>query len=125
MVRPHPQVLRLLWGHSTDKPTGVPRPPISMEMKRGAGRGSASHLYGHRLPVSEESAPAFTAIAREPAVACPIRTQTTPPPPPHLQFALPFFSLHRPLRSECEGGQHVRPSLSWQRWPCKACWEQW
>lgn len=126
MVRPHPQVLSLLRGHSGDKPTGVPRPPVSMEMKRGAGRGSASHLYGQRLPVSEESALAFTAIAREPAVACPTRTPTTPPLP-HLPFALPFLFLCRLLRSqrECEGGQHVRPSLPWQRWPCEACWEQW
>lgn len=92
MVRPHPQVLSLLRGHSGDKPTGVPRPPVSMEMKRGAGRGSASHLYGQRLPVSEESALAFTAIAREPAVACPTRTPTTPPtPPPPVRSPFPFF----------------------------------
>lgn len=91
MVRPHPQVLSLLRGHSGDKPTGVPRPPVSMEMKRGAGRSSASHLYGQRFPVSEESALAFTAIAREPAVVCPTRTPTTPPTPTSRLLSLSFF----------------------------------
>lgn len=106
MVRPHPQVLALLRGHSGDKPTGVSRPPVSMETKRRASRGSASHLYGQRLPVSEEFALAFTAIARKPAVAYPTRTPTTHPAPSPFHFFL-SSSL-----SQCEhkGRQQSNPS---------------
>lgn len=109
MVRPRPPELWLLRGRGRDKPTGVPRPPISMEMKgaRGPGRDSASHLYGQRLQVSEESALAFTAIAREPPVPYPSRTPTTPPTPHLLLFSFPFCRH--------QGGQHVGPSLPWQR----------
>lgn len=92
MVRPLPQVLALLRGHSGDKPTGVSRPPVSMETKRRASRGSASHLYGQRLPVSEEFALAFTAIARKPAVAYPTRTPTTHSAPSPFHFFSIVFS---------------------------------
>lgn len=54
MARPHPQVLLLLRATAETSPLGC-HVAVSMEMRRQAGRGSGSHLYGQRLAVSEES----------------------------------------------------------------------
>lgn len=45
MVRPHPQVLLLLQAIAETSPLGC-HVAISMEMRRQAGHGSDSHLYG-------------------------------------------------------------------------------
>lgn len=127
MVRPHPRVLSLLRGHSRDKPTGVPRLPISMEMKRARGRSRLSLAPLWSAPPSLRGVRPRLHSHRTRA-AGPTRTPTTPPTPTSHSLPLSFlFFLHCLLRNWCkhEGGQHVRPSLPWQRWPCEACWEQW
>lgn len=76
LAAPGPQRRQARWGATSP-------PPVSMEMRRQAGRGSDSHLYGQRLPVSEESPPCLTAIAR--------KLQSPPPPTPTPPIRSLFF----------------------------------
>lgn len=54
MARPHPRVILLLQATAETSPLGC-HVAVSMEMRRQAGHGSDSHLYGQRLAVSEET----------------------------------------------------------------------
>lgn len=54
MARLHPQVILLLQATAETSPLGY-HVTVSMEMRRQAGRGADSHLYGQRLSVSEET----------------------------------------------------------------------
>lgn len=121
MVRPHPQVLSLLRGHSRDKPTGVPRLPISMEMKRARGQSRLSLAPLWSAPPSLRGVCPRLHSRRTRAAGPLPHSHSDNTPHSHLFF---FFFLQR---SQCkhEGGQHVRPSPLWHRWPCEACWEQW
>lgn len=54
MARSHPQVLLLLQATAETSPLGC-HVAVSMEMRRQAGHGSDSHLYGQQVYVSKET----------------------------------------------------------------------
>lgn len=94
MVRPHPQVLSLLQGQSRDKPSGVPRLPISMEMKRARGPSRLSLAPLWSAPSSLRGVhPRLHSHRTRAAGPQPHSHPTTPPTAtPHpIRSSLPFF----------------------------------
>ena len=111
MAGPHPQVLLLLQATAETSPLGW-HVAVSMEMRRQAGLGSGSHLYGQRLGVSKEAA--------LPNSSC---TQVVIVPHFHSKTLRPIFLFSSLKRVQAESRtapspSHLPPTVQPSNPPC-------